>query len=61
MKTTEIEINGQISVCLDDENGNLTWMSKETYSDYLAAQMELSTKILPSEAEQFTPPSEESE
>jgi hypothetical protein len=35
MKTTRTEINGQITVCLDDENGTLTWMPEEAYADYL--------------------------
>lgn len=49
MKTTQTEINGQISICIDDENGNLIWMTEQAHADYLAAQVEHLTEIVPSE------------
>jgi hypothetical protein len=36
MKITEVEINGEITVCIDDENGNLTWMQKSAYDELKA-------------------------
>ncbi len=45
MKITQTETNGIITFCIDDENGNLIWMSEEAYAEYLL-KAEQSTPIV---------------